>query len=228
MRKGVIATVAFCFVLCLLAMPAAAKKAGEIKDNVYTDSDYGFSFQVPSGWSVNIKASKSALRLAMNQTSPIPPRHFEGDLRDYMQIPVISVLVDTCSVPVDTFIHRLQDAGYKSKQKEYFMTQLKLISKPHEIMKSKDVTLGSDKGTILQVRQAYMTEVAQRGSDRADVINDYKAGSVLFTVRGGHVYIFHMICEYQSSEPILTLFDAMINSLKFSAAAPAEEKGKGD
>jgi hypothetical protein len=228
MRRHLSRVLILVFVLSLVSLPVQAKKAGIIEDNVYTDNDYGFSFTVPNGWSDNIKKSKYALRVSLEQTSAVPPRHFQGDKRDYMQIPDIKVIVDTTSLSPEEFIDMLLNSEFKSKQKKALLKYLKLISKPHEIQKRSKVTFAGQPSTVLEARQAYSMEVSSRGSDRADVVNDYKTGSIFCTVRDGKVYIFHLICEYQTGGPIMKLFSEMISGIKFDVQEEAAVEEKTD
>jgi hypothetical protein len=221
------------FVLSMAGIPAQAKKAGEIKDGVYTDNDYGFSFTIPNGWSDNVKKSKYALRLSMEQTSAVPPRHFQGDLRDYMQIPDIKVIVDTTSLNPDEFIDMLLNPDFKSKQKKGLMKYFKIIDKPHDILKRSQLTFAGAPAVMVEARQAYSMEVSKRGSgasdrgsDLAEVVNDYKSGAIFCTVRDGRVYAFHLICEYQTGGPLMKLFNEMINSIKFEEKEEAKTEEK--
>ena len=223
MRRKLTLALLVVFVISLIGIPAQAKKAGEINDDVYTDTEYNFSFSIPAGWSTNVGKAGKVLRVNLDQTSAVPPRHFQGDLRDYMQIPTIKVVVDTTSLTVEKFIDYLLDPEVKTKQKKGLMKYLPLISKDHEILKRSNVTFAGTKATMLEARQAYSMEVSARGSDRADVVNDYKYGSIFFTVRDGRVYIFHMICEYQTSGPLIDIFNTMVSSLKFEGAGAEGE-----
>jgi hypothetical protein len=225
-KRFVQITITIVFLLSVIGIPALAKKAGEIKDGVYRDDSYGFSITIPETWSANIKKSKSVIRLTMDEKSPVPPFHFQGDLRDYMQIPTMVLIVDTTSFDVGTFVDSLLASGYDSKQKKYFMKYLKIVSRPHEIIKRREVTIEGETAVILEARQAYEMEVSQRGSDRASVVNDYKYGSIFFTVRDGHVYILHMICEYQTSATILEVYNLVLGSLKFGPGPEAEAETK--
>jgi hypothetical protein len=217
-KKNLTCFLVLVFVFSIMAVPVWAAKAGEIKDDIYTDNEYGFSFAIPAGWSANVKKAKYVLRVALDQKSPTPPRQFQGDLRDYMQIPAIKVLVDTTSLTVDQFVDSLLDPDFKSKQKKGLLKSLDLISKPYDIQKKGPLTFQGAKAYMIEARQSYSMEVSSSGSDRADVINDYKSGAIFLTVREGRVYIFHFICEYQTSEPIFKIFNGLINSLNFGGA----------
>ncbi len=224
MKRQVCIALAFLFMFSLITVPVQAKKAGEVKDKVYTDFTYAFSFSIPGKWSVQVKKSKSPLRLSMEERSPVPPQQFQGELRDYMQIPMIKVLADTTSLTCDQFVKNMLDDEFKSKQKKFFMKSLNLISKPHDILKQSDMTFAGSKAIMIEARQPYSMEVSKRGgddasdrgSDRADVINDNKSGAIFLTVRDGHVIIFHMICEYKTSLPLMGVFNNLVKSLKFN------------
>jgi hypothetical protein len=212
------------FLFSLVSIPVNAEKAGEIIEDVYTDNTYGFSFGVPTGWGAKMKKSKSALRVTLTQKSPVPPRHFQGDLRDYMQIPTIRVLVDTTTKAVDQFVDELLDSEFKSKQKKNMMKMLSLISKPHEVQKRRTLTVGGVRAVILEARQAYTMEVSVGRSDRAEVVQDFKSGAIFFTVREDKLIVFHLICEYQTGGPIIGTYQAILESLRFGGETESKEE----
>ncbi len=202
------------FVVTMIVAPASAKKAGEVKDDVYIDGNHKFSLKIPTGWGPTIKEEKSPLRLVLIQKSYPVPEQFQNR-RDYAQIPTISVLVDTTSLTVDQFTDNLLDPKTKSKQKTYFLRNMPLISKNHDVLKRSPVTAGDAKAIALEVRQEYSLEVAQPGSDMADVVQDYKSGQIYITVKNGLVYVIHGICEYKLSSSYKPIFDGAFASLKF-------------
>jgi hypothetical protein len=222
---GIAATVVL--IIAFIGTPAHAKKAGEVKDSIYYDNDYHYSMEIPNGWSTNIKNAKYALRMTMEQKSPVPPYQFQGNLRDYMQIPTMAVIVDTTSLGAAEFVDSLLSPDFESDQKKFMYKYLKIISRPYELVKRKEVTFQGQLAVLMEARQAYEITVASGRSDRADVINDNKYGTIFVTVRGGHVYVISMICEYRTSQPILDMYNAMISSLKFGQEeGTAEESQK--
>jgi hypothetical protein len=198
----------------MIAAPVLAKKAGEVKDDVYTDGTYKFSVKVPTGWSPTIKDDRSPLRLVMTQKSYPAPPQFQAN-RDYTQIPTISILVDTTSLTVDQFVDSLLDSKCKTKQKQFFVKNMPLIAKVHEVLKRSNVTIGDVKALALDIRQAYTVEVAQAGSDMATVVQDYKSGKIFAAVRNGKIYIIHGICEYKLNSSYDEFFNGVFTSLKF-------------
>lgn len=214
MKKNVWLTWAFLFIVLVVVSPVVAKKAGEVKDNVYLDGNYKFSLNVPAGWSPTIKDEKIPLRIVMMQSGYPVPTQFQ-DRRDYAQIPTMAVLYDTTSLTAEQFVDSLLDSKCKSKQRAFFVKNMPLISKTHEILKRSTGTSGNAKTITLEIRQQYSLEVAQGGSDMADVINDYKAGTIFVAVKDGKVFVFHGICEYKLVTSYQTIFGATIASVKF-------------
>lgn len=234
MKRYVVIVLAVVFLFSLVSIPVYAKKAGEILEDVYTDNTYDFSFKVPTGWGAKMKKDKSALRVTLTQKSPVPPYHFQGELRDYMQIPTIRVLVDTTSKGVDEFVDELLNSEFESKQKKNMMKLLNLISKSHEIQKRRTLTVGGNRAVVVEARQAYTMEVSVERSDRAEVVQDFKSGAIFFTVRDGNIIVFHVICEYQTSGPIVSfsdkgsVFQSILESLSFGGDTEGTEETTGE
>lgn len=221
---SIAATVVLC--IAFIGTPVDAKKAGEVKDNVYHDNSYDFSLQIPDGWSASIKTDKNALRMTMDQKSPVPPYQFQGGLRDYMQIPTMAVMVDTTSLGAGEFVDSLLSSSFESEQKKFMYKYLKIISRSHELVKRKEVTFAGNLSVMMEARQPYEITVAKGTSDKSDVINDNKYGTIFVTVRDGEVYVISMICEYRTSQQILDMYNEMINSLKFGSDKTAQEESK--
>jgi hypothetical protein len=214
MKKSICVALTCLILVAMTVVPASAKKAGEVKDDVYTDGSYKFSLKVPTGWAPSIREEKSPLRLVLTQKSYPVPEQFQ-DRRDYAQIPTMSVLVDTTSLTVDQFTDNLLDTKSKSKQRAFFLKNMPLINRNHDILKRSPVTAGDAKAIALEVRQEYSLEVAQPGSDMADVVQDYKSGQIYITVKNGLVYVIHGICEYKLNSSYKQFFDGIFASLKF-------------
>ncbi|MCK5126467.1 MAG: hypothetical protein KAR42_09445 [candidate division Zixibacteria bacterium] len=217
MNRILMVALVLVFALGLFNAPVLAKKVGKITDNVFTDDNHKFSITTFEGWSTKVGSkSKLPLRLTMLEKSfPVPQAYQGGGKEDFAQIPTIRVLVDTCSTTAEQFIENLLDSKFKSKQKKFFRKNLKLISRPHEVLKKTQATIQDQKAVIYSIRQAYRNEVAQSGSDRADIINDFIAGYILYTVRDGKIYVATMLMEYKTSASYNTKWNELLSSLKF-------------
>ncbi|MEZ5359062.1 MAG: hypothetical protein R3F48_09565 [Candidatus Zixiibacteriota bacterium] len=217
MKKLLMLVLTLSFMMVSISGPVMAKKVGDIKEGIFTDKNHKFSMAALDGWSTKIGSSEKApLRLTMLEKSyPVPQDFQGGGKEDFAQTPTIKVLVDTCSVSVEDFINNLSSHDYDSDQKKYFLKQLTLIKKPHEVQTSSDVTIQGEKAVIVNVRQAYTKEISSTGSDRASVINDYISGYILYTVREGKVYVFTLCTEYKMASNYATKWNQLVNSIKF-------------
>jgi hypothetical protein len=214
MKKAICLTSMCLFLITVIATPILAKKAGEIKDDIYTDAQYKFNLKIPAGWASTVKDEKSALRFVLTHKSYAVPQQFQGN-PEYAQIPTINILVDTTSLSVDQFIDSLLEGKTKSKQKTFFLKYMPLIAKTHDVLKRSPVTVGDAKWVAMEVRQAYTVEVAQAGSDVADVVQDYKSGQIYLTVKNGYVFVIHGICEYKLNSTYKGIFDGFFSTWKF-------------
>ncbi len=217
MKKSLYIALAIVLAIFVISAPAMAKKAGEVKDDVYTDHDYKFSFKIPPGWSAKISKSKKPDRIVLTQKSYAVPQQFQGGVKeDYAQIPTVIVIADTTSLKVGEFVDSLLNDKFKSDQKKYFMRKMKLISRSHEIMKRREITVAGAKSIQLEARQQYTIEIPQEGSDKADVVTDFKGGAMFFTVRDGRIFIIYTIYEWYYNTLNLDLFyKRLIPGLKF-------------
>lgn len=217
MKKFLMLVLTVSFLIAAVSGPVMAKKVGEIKDGVYTDKNHNFSMAVLDGWSTKVGSrAKVPLRLTMLEKSyPVPQAFQGGGKEDYAQTPTIKVLVDTCSSTLDEFIARLNDSKFESDQKKYFLKNLNLIKRPHEVLTSSDLTIQGEKAVMVSIRQSYTKEIASTGSDRANVVNDFIVGNILYTVRDGKIFVFTIYMERQMSSQYDAKWNQIINSLKF-------------
>ncbi|MEE9442955.1 MAG: hypothetical protein V3V99_09840 [candidate division Zixibacteria bacterium] len=219
MKKSLRITLTVFFSIIFIGGTVSAGKIGEIKDKIFTDKDHGISLAVPDGYSAKIGSkSKISLRLTLMDKSPVYPRHFLGGNEDYAQVPTLKLLIDTCSSTVDEFIATMLNPEFNSKQKKFFLRHFKIIAKPHDILKSGNISIQKTKVALLEVRQAYEMQISNRGSDRANAINDYLTGWMFFAVRDGKIYMMHFISEYQTSANYTPIWNAVVNSIKFAEA----------
>jgi hypothetical protein len=204
------------FIFLAMVTSIQAKKAGEVTDGVFHDEKFGYTMSFPGGWGENVKSEKSALRVILAEKSYPIPRHFQGaGKEDYATIPTIAILADTTSLTAQQFIDSLLNAEDKSKQLEYFERNTRIISRPYEVEKRQGLTVDEQEGYLVQARQQYSMEVAERGSDRADIVNDYKAGFVFAMVKDGTVIAVNGICERSFISNYMPVFLDVVQSIKF-------------
>jgi hypothetical protein len=102
------------------------------------------------------------------------------------------------------------------------MQKLSIISKAHDVLKEKDMNIAGIAAKIGEYKQYYTVEVseritdgADRGSDKAKIITNYKGGTIFVGVKDGMVFLFHMIFEYQYNAQYMGMFNGLISTLKF-------------
>ena len=216
MNKPNIAILGLVVILLMQAMPATAKKVGYVKDGVFYDADNKFSMLAPQDWSDKIASkSNNPLRLTLMQKSSPVPQSYQGGYEDYAQIPTIKVLVDTCTSSLDDFVKRLTDPEFKSEQKKFFLSHLKLYAKTPDVLRKSELTIGDATAHVYDLRQAYTVQVSQQGSDRANEVNDFISGSALFCLRQGKIFVIQLVTEYQTSAGYEKMWKDILGSLKF-------------
>ncbi len=214
MKKAVYMILLAGLAIMVISAPAWAKKAGEVKDGKYIDGDYKFSFTVPDGWGVDIKQSKSPLRLVMTQNQAPIPQHFLNGGEDYAQTPTMVVFADTTSLTAEQFLNALNDSNVKSEQKKFFLQKLTIITKPHDVLKEKDITIAGIPAKVGEYKQLYQVDVSVRGTDKSNQVTNYKGGSIFIGVKNNMVYLFYIIFEYQYNNQYIGIFNAILGTLK--------------
>ncbi len=212
-----LSTIAVLALFCLLiAVPVQAKKSGEIKNDVYTDSDFGFSIMIPEGWSAKVGNAKVPLKLTLTQKSyPVPQEFQGGSKRDYAQIPIMSVLADTTAMDPHGYIEYLRSGDRDDPRIKYFLRYLDIIGGIHDVETHQKLTINDHPASLLNAKEAYVKQVAELGSDVVDEVNDYHGGSVFAIKNGNTIVVLHLICERDFHKPNLEVLQAMVNSMKF-------------
>jgi len=218
MRKIITPFLISVFLLLLLVSPLmAAKKAGEITEGVFTDNDFNYSFKVPESWSDNIRKSTSPLRINLHQKDYPVPRDYIGGNEDYAQVPTMVIFVDTTSLSAKAFTDSLLSESFSSKQKKFFLKNMRLFGRYYEVLKRREYTFQDNLAVLLDARQQYSREIqSSSGSDKADIVNDYVGGGLFITVRDGIVFILEMEYEYQFHGTYQEVRNFLLETLKFN------------
>ena len=218
MNKFITSVLIMLFATVLLGSPLfAGKKAGEVTEGVFTDNDYGYSFKIPEGWSESVKKSQSAIRIVAHQKDYPVPRDYIGGNEDYAQIPTMVILADTSSLNSKVFTDSLFSDSFSSKQKKFFLKNMRLLNGSFEVLSRKEYTFRDQLAVLVEIRKQYSREIqSESGSDKADIVNDYIGGALFITVRGGKVFALEMEYEYQFHGTYKQILDMLLASLKFN------------
>jgi len=119
-------------IVLFMAIPSFAKKikTAECKNNILTDSRYGYTMSIPDNWKTKTYKEKQeepkvlrALLMQKNYQVNREARDLDGDFT----IPEIQVYVRADTMSADTFIKLLQDAVLSHNSEDDIINQLNLV-----------------------------------------------------------------------------------------------------
>ncbi len=200
------------------ARPPRAKKAGEIKNDVYKDSNYGFQISIPEGWDGSVKKEDSYVRLVISKKEYEIPMQFQH-APAYTQVPKIVVIADTSSQPLRVFVDSMMASDYESDQKKDILEETPILFGDFQQRKKGQFVTGDIQGMMVSGRQQYTIQVARAGSesDKADVVTDYKGGSVFFArnPENNTLVVINFICEDRYFDHLQEEFEKVLKTFKF-------------
>jgi hypothetical protein len=220
MRRMIIGLISLGLIL-LATNPCFAKKenTGEVKQNVYTDSKFGFQITGLSNWKVKPQKEPSVLRVFLTQknykTSNIP-----GATQYTTAIPTILVLADTTSLSLAEVESSLFQKGEKLKNRDDYLLKLDLIPNS-EYLGIGDVMIDSLPARMYTLQQKYKRtgeDIKERGSPMGDLVimEEFLAGHVILFKKGNDLYIVQFSCEREFFAPTNDEFQKIIKSWKFT------------
>lgn len=209
------------FMIAIIAVPsvfAARKKdyAGKVKDYVYTDKKYNFSFTLNDEWKSRIQKNKSNFRLVLTQIKYAVPSDY-AETPDYTKIPRIVVYVVETNLAPKAFIDSLVSPSYKSDVKKEVLKECEILNMikstgfvPEKLVsrKKKTLRIGDIKGAYWTGQVKYTNEVSTSASSQGGKRVKGGYGGAIATVKDGdNMILFHVISEWNYFESVLE--DAM-------------------
>ena len=194
-------------------------KTGEVKDNVYTDSKFGFQITGLDNWKVKADKEPSLARVVMTQknfkVSSIP-----GADKHTTSIPSIIILADTTSLTLEQFEECLMGKGKLLQNKEEFMLKLDLLFNS-ETLETHDVTMDSMPARDHTLKQPYKkTGEDPRINDPIHgsevIIKDFVAGHVICFKKANTIFVVQSSCEREFFYPVTSEFQKILASWKSS------------
>ena len=196
---------------------AKAEKTGEVEENVYTDSKFGFQITGLDNWKVKADKEPSLARVVMTQknfkVSSIP-----GADKHTTSIPTIIILADTTSLTLEQFEESLMGKGKLLQNKEEFMLKLDLLPNS-ETLETHDVTIDSVPSRDHTLKQPYKKTGEDlrindpiHGSDV--IIKDFVAGHVIIFKKGKSIFVVQSSCEREFFYPVSSEFQKILASWK--------------
>jgi len=209
----------------LLAVPVAEagrkkKKAGQLDDSVYTDNGFDFSLTVHENWKARIRKDKDSYRLVLTQKNyGIPPDYQR--VPDYTKVPRLAIFADTSTAGVYPFLDSLLSDSYKSDQKKSAMKECEILYESELVpMGRKRAEIGGSSAVIWKGKSKYMKEIQETaGSVAGKRIYGAYGGAIVVTKKDNVIVLFHVMCEWQFYESVMSEVMSIVTSLKW----PPEE-----
>ncbi len=237
MKKLILA----CLVLALFAPSLQArkkeKKAGKVKDLVYTDKKYDFSFSIGKGWKYTVQLDKKNFRIVLTQRSYDTP-HDYLDTPEYTKVPRIVVYADTSSISALVFLDSLVSGTYSSDQKKEILGEFEIINEQAvEEGTERDKTVTRKRRTItidelsaaVWEGKANYRKYIPKPSDPNIGMRVYGAygGGIVVAKKDNTIVLFHVISEWDYFANVMQDALTMITTLNWGGEEKEENKDKG-
>lgn len=237
MKKLILA----CLVLALFVPSLQARKkkeeAGKVKDLVYTDKKYDFSFSINKGWKSAVQLDKENFRIVLTQRSYETP-HDYLNAPEYTKVPRIVVYADTSSISTLVFLDSLVSGTYSSDQKKEILKEFEIIDEQAVeegterdktvTRKRRTVTIGEQAAALWEGKANYRkyvsTSVSAIGGKR--VYGAY-GGGIVVAKKDNTIVLFHVISEWDYFANIMQDALTMITTLNWGSEEKEEKKEKG-
>jgi hypothetical protein len=200
-------------------------KAGDIENFVFTDKKFNYSLQLNDVWTDKIMKNKDNYRLVLiKKKYEIPPDYI--DAPDYTTIPRINLWVDTTSMSPFAFIDSLLSNTYSSEQKNELFKEFDILNDNiseggnvrEELItrQKKAFNIGEYRALSWTGKMKYRKEVAESASAIGGkrVIGAY-GGAIIGVKKGKHIYLFHLMCEWNYFDINYSLLMDVVNSMKW-------------
>ncbi len=229
MKRLLLVAIAVLMMVPVVNAGRKTKKAGKIKNDVYTDAQFPFQMTMHDNWKPSIKKDKEKLRLTLMQNNYAIPNQFVA-VPDYAKIPKVSVYVDTTSMHLHTFLDSLLSDDYKSDQKSDILKEFEILQRT-DILQGDVLAKGrgrieidGESGVLWQGQAKYRQQVStSAGSTAVKVVRDSYGGAIFVVKHHDHIYLFHLIAEWPYFESVLSEVTPVITSLKWTDIEAEEE-----
>ena len=210
MRRLIITLLIMAVAVPCLQARRPRDKAGNVKNDVYTDKTYKFKLTLNDEWKYKIKKNDDNFRLVLVQKNyEIPPDYL--DAPDYTMVPRLVLWVGKTTMSAFAFTDSLLSESYSSDQKKELFREFDILNdniseggnsrEKLVTRKKRAFTLGEGKALEWTGQMKYRKEVAESASSIGGkrVIGAY-GGSMVSIKRGDEIYVFHLICEWNYFE----------------------------
>jgi hypothetical protein len=211
----------------LLAVPVTearrkAKRAGNISDDVFTDSKYGFSLTLPKEWSAKIsKEGENARLVLIKKNFGIPQQYINAE--DYTKIPRIVLYVGKTPMAAHTFIDSLLSHSYESDQKNEIKKEFEFLYEQDRIPKGrKRIQVGNLKGDMWYGQSKYFNNISTGSAGGVRVEGKY-GGCIITLKNKDQILAFHVMCEWDFFDTVHGELTSMVRTLEWGGEKGASE-----
>jgi len=199
-------------------------KTGQVKENVFTDTRYGFTFEKNDAWKFKTPKEKpdepQLFRFELQKTSFQLPKERQFAPESWTAA-YGGFFIDTTSLNLEQFKTLLTTENRKHKQKKKLAKYAEII-RDGIFVAEKRYTLGNlGEGHRLTFKEEYDAQIVDIKGDY-NIITDFLMGEVYFTVKAGKVYGFFFTVERAEYRIVKSEIERMLTTLKF----PDREKNK--
>lgn len=220
-------------ILLMAAQVAEARRrtppAGDIKDDVYTDSKYGFTLKIHENWKPSVNKEDDKARLVLAQRKYDIPLDYQN-VPHYTWVPTLTVFADSSSMNVHVLIDSLLNDEFDSELKDDIKKEFELLSQREVIAKGRTRwEVGDESGVIWTAQSPYVKEVATSASSLGGKrVSSSYGGMIAAVEHDGVTYLFMLMCEWPYFESIAAEVNQILASFEYPGMAEeSEESGEG-
>ena len=220
-RIGILA-LAFLFLLVSFNMSLAKKKkrrTGEVKDNTYMDTRYGFRVSTIENWKLGTKKETdkkvSLIRATIEKSNYRYKRESQFSSFETAR-PTIIITADTTSLSIDDFQEEFfgEESRMDKKKRGEYLLKLDMLDNP-EFMSANKIEIDSIEGRRIVVKKRYSTQVGDEGAgslygkgdgggdhyavggapSKISIVEDHMVGLILLFKKDDVMYVIQFSCE---------------------------------
>lgn len=215
-----------CALLLTTTLSAGGPRTGEIKDNKYTDTRFGFSVQLPEDWKIGKpKKEMSSLRLIAQQKNPAVPIKLRSD-PDWALRPTILILCDSTDMtPREFFDFLRSDSGDSEFKDEVLLRSVllhRLSSYRLDLLTETIEDIAGAKALELTGRLQYDAQVELPGRSRIELVRGFRIGHIYLVPFDGWLMYIEQACENEFLQNLDEVFAGVVHSITFGDSSETQ------
>lgn len=219
-------------VIALAAVTADARRkspgAGYVKDGVFYDAKYDYSFSVNENWSDRIRKNKENYRIVLVQKNyGIPPHYQNAEV--YTLVPRVVVYMAKTTMRPGQFVDSLFSDSWDSDIKSEIRKEFDLLNEQDIVPKGRNrIEIDGNLADVWQGEAKYAKNVTTSASALGGKrVNSSYGGTIVAVKNGDQMLVFQVMAEKEFFDAVLNEAMGMIQSLKWSQGA-TDDGGETD